>query len=186
MSNKLLATNKTTFVVILSQSTRFHQIAKSNTISPETRFKQISNLNELFKFTRTHGTADRLIIDLTYAPTINGEILREIRELGWRNLMLILPQFDEVLFDKLFSARLEQFIFLPQSRPHSPLAQRMSEEELIIMQLLADGEKLTQIALKLHYSPQTIRRSIRKMLNRLGYQRRTRLLADLFRQGALK
>lgn len=99
---------------------------------------------------------------------------------------MVAPKFDKEQLKKLFIFRVEQIIIMPNRARRSPLAEQLSERELAIMQMLADGLRIPVIAQKLHFSPQTIKRTLQKMLKRLGYTHRIRLLADLFRQGVLK
>jgi DNA-binding CsgD family transcriptional regulator len=176
----------TTTVAILSSGERFEKLARGASYSGPKVYKKFKNLAELFAFTRDHGVANRLVLDLAYAPEITGYTLRELRALGWDNLILIAPKFDKEQIKKLFVFRVEQIMMMPDGPTRSPLAEKMSERELVIMQMLADGLRIPAIAKELHFSPQTIKRTLEKMLKRLGYTRRIRLLADLFRQGVLK
>lgn len=175
-----------TSVAILSSGERFEKLARGASYSGPKVYKKFEKLSDLFAFTRDHGVADRLVLDLAYSPEITGYTLRELRALGWDNLILVAPKFDKEQLKKLFIFRVEQIIIMPNRARRSPLAEQLSERELAIMQMLADGLRIPVIAQKLHFSPQTIKRTLQKMLKRLGYTRRIRLLADLFRQGVLK
>jgi DNA-binding NarL/FixJ family response regulator len=62
----------------------------------------------------------------------------------------------------------------------------MTEREIAIMQHLADGLKINAIAQVMHYSPTTVKRSMKEACQRTGYSKRITLLADLFRQGVIK
>ncbi|MGA1099821.1 MAG: helix-turn-helix transcriptional regulator [Candidatus Nanopelagicales bacterium] len=173
-------------VVILSRGERLRLISTAKPLMSQNMYKQIDSLKDLFIFTRDHGTADQLILDLKYAPHLDGHTIRELRALGWKSILLILERRDRSKIKELLSFKLEQILIMPERKINSKIATRMTEGELLMMQLLADGYKVPAIAQKLNCSPQTIRRSLKKMLIRLGYSRRIRLLSDLFREGALK
>lgn len=173
-------------IVILSRGERLRLISAAKPLMGKNTYKQIDSLKELFIFTRDHGTADQLILDLKYAPELDGHTIRELRALGWKSILLILERRDRSKIKKILSFKLEQILIMPDRKINSKIATRMTDGELLMMQLMADGYKVPAIAKKLNCSPQTIRRSLKKMLIRLGYSRRIRLLTDLFREGALK
>lgn len=173
-------------IVILSQGERLARISAFEFSKSNNLFKRLDSLKALFIFTRDHGTADQLILDLKYAPELDGHTIRELRALGWDNILLILDRRDRSKIKKLLSFKLEQLLIMPDKKINSRIALKMTEGELLLMQMLADGDSIPAIARKLNYSPQTIRRTLKKMLKRLGYSRRIRLLSDLFREGALK
>lgn len=173
-------------VVILSNGERLTKISSIKFSNDKTLLKTIGSLKELFIFTRDFGTADQLILDLKYASELDGHTIRELRALGWQDILLILDRRDRLKIKKLLSFKLEQILIMPDKKVTTAIALKMTDGELLIMQMLADGDKIPAIARKLHYSPQTIRRTLKKMLKRLGYTRRIRLLSDLFREGALK
>ena len=172
--------------VILSRGERFKKITSLNTAAGHQMIKRIDSLKELFLFTRNYGTANHLVIDLKYSPELEAHTIRELRALGWQNILLILERRDQIKIKKLLKFKLEQIIIMPDKKEQSNIGAKMTDIELQIMQLLADGQSLSAIATKLHFSTQTIRRLLKKMLSRLGYSRRIRLLADLFREGTLK
>lgn len=173
-------------IVILSRGERLRRITAVKSQMGKNRYKQIESVKDLFIFTRDHGTADQLILDIKYAPQLDGHTIRELRALGWKSILLILERRDRIKIKKLLNFKLEQILIMPDRKINSKIATKMTEGELLIMQLLADGSKVPAIAQKLSCSPQTIRRSLKKMLKRLGYSRRIRLLTDLFREGALR
>lgn len=173
-------------IVILSKGDRLTKISSIRLSNDNTLFKNVGSLKALFNFTRDFGTADQLVLDLKYAPELDGHTIRELRALGWQNILLILDRRDRSKIKKLLSFKLEQILIMPDKKVITAIALSMTAGELLIMQMLADGDKIPAIARKLHYSPQTIRRTLKKMLKRLGYTRRIRLLSDLFREGALK
>jgi DNA-binding NarL/FixJ family response regulator len=174
------------YFAILSKGARYKSIALGSLTFGEAKFKQLNNLTELLDFSQKRKVGAELIIDLSFTPEINANFIKQLRELGWYNILFIASHSNEIKLGKIFAERSESVVFLQENIYNSPLAKQMSKREIAIMQLLADGFKVTAIARKLHFSTNTIKRNIESLLRRLGYARRVRLLADLFRQGVLK
>ncbi len=173
-------------IVILSKAERFERISTLIIPNEMHLMLRVDSLKDLFNFTRDFGTTKELILDLKFAPNLDGQVVRELRALGWDHIILILDRRDRLKIRKLLNFQCEQILILPDVKSKAVISPKMTKDELLIMQMLADGFTIATIAKKLHFSPQTIRRILKKMLKRLGYTRRIRLLSDLFREGALK
>jgi DNA-binding CsgD family transcriptional regulator len=181
-------TIKTTIktVAILSQAERFELLAKGALLSGPKKFKKLESLQELYKFSEKSAIGTRLIIDLQYAPELTSENLRRLRSYGWNNILLVTPKKDSEQIKRICQERSEALLVMPSNPRLSTLAEKMTEREITIMQHLADGLKINAIAQVMHYSPTTVKRSMKEACQRTGYSKRITLLADLFRQGVIK
>ena len=184
--NSISTQNRIKLIAILSKDNRFTELAKGALLSGEKKFKQLDSLGDLLNFSQIRKSGTALIIDLFYAPEIDSLIIKKLRNHGWENIVFVAPSTKSHQIERICHDRTEAIVFLPDYSHTSLLAEKMTEREIAIMQLLADGFKINTIAQKLHFSPNTIKRNLESMLHRLGYTRRVRLLADLFRQGVLK
>jgi DNA-binding CsgD family transcriptional regulator len=184
--NSISSQRKFKLIAILSRDNRFKELAKSSLISGERKFKQLDSLGDLLNFSLSRKNGTDLIIDLVYAPEIDSITIKKLRNYGWVNIVFVAPKANSHQINRICQDRTEAIVLMPENSNSSPLAEKMTQREIAIMQLLADGFNINAIAQKLHFSPNTIKRNLESMLRRLGYTRRVRLLADLFRQGVLK
>jgi len=173
-------------VAILSKGERFEKLAKSAMLSGPKKFKKLENLRELYEFSEKGTIANQLVLDLQYAPELISENLRRLRSYGWKNILIITTSKDSPQIKKICQVRAETFLLMPAAAGIPTLAEKMTEREIAIMQLLANGLKINAVAQALHFSPTTVKRSLKAACERTGYSKRITLLADLFRQGVIK
>jgi DNA-binding CsgD family transcriptional regulator len=173
-------------VAILSKGERFEKLAKSALLSGPKKFKKLENLRELYEFSEKGTIANQLVLDLKYAPELMSENLRRLRSYGWKNILLIATRRDSPQLKKICQVRAETILLMPAATSQTTLAEKMTEREIAILQLLANGLKINAVAQALHFSPTTVKRSLKAACERTGYSKRITLLADLFRQGVIK
>lgn len=84
------------------------------------------------------------------------------------------------------TARLvEQFSGMPRSRPHAFANIRLSERELQLVRLIAQGTSNQQIAADLHLSAETVKTYIKRLFTRLDVSDRTQLAILAHKAGLL-
>ena len=78
-------------------------------------------------------------------------------------------------------ARFREAALLPEPAPGTPL----SERELAVLRLLAQGKENGEIADELVISPNTVRRHVQAILGKLGIQNRTQAAVYAVREGII-
>ncbi len=71
------------------------------------------------------------------------------------------------------------------ARAHSQQASGLSEEEIQVLHLMANGATTQQVANTMHWSEATVKRRIRAVLDKLGAKTRAQAVAEAFRRGLI-
>jgi DNA-binding NarL/FixJ family response regulator len=93
-------------------------------------------------------------------------------------------QRDEVAISRKTAARLIDGLIVPTRRPDEP-AMTLTEREIELLQLVADGLPNKAIAQELSISENTVKYHIKKIFQKLGVQNRTEAVANAMRSGVI-
>jgi DNA-binding NarL/FixJ family response regulator len=148
----------------------------------------------------------RLVVLDVNLPGISGyELCREIREEFGEGIAILLvsgvrvESFDRVAGLRLggddylvkpfapdeFVARVDTLLRRTGATARSPLAAKLTDRELEVLRLLAEGLHQKEIADSLVLSPRTVGRHIEHILAKLGVHSRAQAVASAFRDGLL-
>ena len=87
------------------------------------------------------------------------------------------------LMSPAVAAKLVQRIRAPSARPRRPVRAELSERELDVLRLIANGKDNATIAGALHISPKTVKNHISNILMKLGIENRIQAAVYAVRSG---
>jgi len=85
--------------------------------------------------------------------------------------------------ETMVNAALEQLVILSQARAREESG--LSEQELQLLQLLADGVSMEEISKTLYLSERTVKRKLKDILNKLEAANRVQAVAEAYKRGLL-
>lgn len=122
---------------------------------------------------------------------VEGYLLKNLSQAELAEAIRAVSRGERVLAPALTGKLLSQFTSLARERargapPRDKAEAELTEAEIQLLQLMADGASNKLIAEQMYWSEVTVKRRIREIFAKLGASHRAQAVAEAFRRGKLR